>query len=88
METKSRFEVLKELNDKKESLLREKNTLDEQLLAKKREYKKNQRIMEDAVEEISQFEKSIPDKKNYIDELIKATEASISSLQQINANKS
>lgn len=87
METKSRFEVLKELNDKKENLLREKNGLDEQMLLKKKQLKVNERTIEDFREDVIEFEKTIPTKKAYIDELIKATEASIESLQKINANK-
>ena len=87
MEKKSRFEVLKELNDKKEALLREKNGLNEQVLQKKKQIKADERIVEDQKEELVEFEKNIPEKQSYIDELIRATDASIESLQKINAQK-
>ena len=87
METKSRFEVLKELNDKKESLLREKEALDDFVLAKKKQIKERKRQIEDMEEELADYENRVPEKKKYIDELIKTTDASIDSLQKINANK-
>lgn len=67
--------------------MREKNGLDELVINKKKEIKIYERAIEYKKEELIDLEKSIPSKKGYIDELIKATEASITSLQTINANK-
>jgi hypothetical protein len=87
METKSRFEVMREFADKKEALMREKEALDAQLLQMRKIHKQHERTMVEKAEEIEEFAASIPEKKANIDMLIKATEASIDSLQGLNSGK-
>lgn len=87
METKSRYEVMKELNDKKENLIREKDGLDAQLKSLKIQLRDQKRELEDAEELVKDFEAEVPGKKKFIDDLIKASEASIASLQGLNSGK-
>jgi len=84
METKSRYEILRELSDKKESLMREKMQLDFQLSERKRNLKRLQRSVDDEIELVNEFEHQLPDRKKNIDDVIAAADSSINLLQKTN----
>lgn len=77
METKSRYEVIAELEGKKANLIREKEGFDNVLVQKKRELKELTREVEDKEEEIANFEKSMATSKNTITELIASIDDSL-----------
>lgn len=87
METKSRFEVLKELNDKKEVLMRERNKLDTDTIAWEKEQKRLNKELTDFEVQYETFNQLLPTQRKNIDSLIKSVEESIESLQRVNANK-
>lgn len=77
METKSRYEVIAELEDKKRKLIREKADITEILKAKKKELKEMYRKLEDKKEEIKDFEDSMEEKESTIDTLINSVDESL-----------
>ena len=74
METKSRYEVIADLETQKREYIRERDNLDKVLLKKKKELKELQRDIEDKEEEIKEFEDSIEDSKTTINSLIETVD--------------
>lgn len=87
METKSRYEVLKELQDKKMQLVTEKAALKDQVAAKEKEIKMFKRAMEDKSEDLEVFKKSLPDKETTYNILIEQAEAAIKNLSEFGSQK-
>lgn len=77
METKSRYEVISELESQKRNLIREREGFDKVLLMKKKDLKDLQRDVEDKEEEIKDFEDSMEDSKKTITELINSVDDSL-----------
>ena len=88
METKSRYEVISDLEAKKRELIKEKNSLNDVLLEKHKALKLLQRQkddtivildrqIEDATDAVTNFEKTMEDRKGLIEELIKSTDDSL-----------
>jgi len=87
METKSRYEVIAELEQNKRSLILERDNLDKVLLSKKKELKELKRKVEDKEEEIQEFENSMDDSRKTIQALIDSVDESLNRFSKINKNK-
>lgn len=93
METKSRYEVISEMEKNKRDLIRERDGLNDQLLEKQKKVKaierqKNDTVIildrqiEDVKEDIANFEKTLVERKETIKELITSIDASLSRFSQ------
>lgn len=91
METKSRYEVISDLENKKRELIQQKNSLNIELEAKKHKLKQVERQKSDTVvvmdrqiedlkDEIKLDNDTMNDQKATIEELIKSTEDSLERL--------
>jgi len=87
METKSRYEVIAELEEKKRQLLLSKDNLGYNLNIKKKELKNMKRAIEDKEEEIKEFEESMESQKETLNELIKSTDGTLERLSGLNKTK-
>jgi len=99
METKSRYEVIAELETKKRSLILERDGLNDQLLQKQKVVKDLQRRkddnivvlnrqIDDAEEEVNNFSKTLTERKETISELIKSVDDSLERFNKISKDKS
>lgn len=77
METKSRYEVIADLEDKKRQLIIERDALERTLNIKKKQLRDLNREVEDKEEEIQEFEESMEEQKETIKELIKSVDESL-----------
>ena len=88
METKSRYEVISNLEKQKRDLIEERDGLNNQKITKEKELKlieRNKadqivawdRKIEDAKEDLSNFEKTMTERKETIIELIKSVDISL-----------
>jgi len=87
METKSRYEVVAELEGNKRNLIREGDGFDKALLEKKKELKELKREIEDKEEEIKEFEGSMEDSKKTIKTLIESIDESLKRFSEIGNKK-
>jgi hypothetical protein len=71
-ETKSRYEVIAELESKKRNLILEKNSLNKTLLSKKKHLKDLKRELEDEEEETKEFEASMKNQEETLDAQIQS----------------
>lgn len=88
METKSRYEVIANLEDKKRELIRERDGLQEEVKKKEFELKQIRRHLEDKEEDLNNFKKSLEEKKSTINELIKGVEDSLERFAKLQEKKS
>lgn len=86
MQTKSRYEVISDLEEQKRSLIREKLGLDDTLKLKQKNLKNLERDVEDKKEEIKDFEKSMKERKEMIKELINGIDASLTRFVEMQKN--
>ena len=84
METKSRYQVILELEDKKRSLIKQRESLDDVEYNKEKEIKYAERELQDMKDDFAQFKKQKKSEKDKYDLLIKSVEHS---LEQINTQK-
>ena len=84
MNVKSRYEVVSELEDKKRSLIREKDGFSQVLNTKKKELKDIKRELEDKEEEIKEFEDSMEDAKGTLNTLIESIDESLKRFSDLN----
>ena len=75
--TKSRYEVISDLETQKRNLIRERDGFDDRIKEAKREIKELERELEDKKEDLEDLKKSIEDRKETIKELIKSVEESL-----------
>jgi len=87
METKSRYEVIADLESQKRNLIREKDGLDKVLLSKKKELKEMKRNFEDKEEEIKEFESSMENQKKTIMTLIESVNDSLKRFTEAQTQK-
>jgi len=80
METKSRYEVIADLEKQKRQLIVERDSLNDFLVSKQKEIKELKREVEDKIEDMDNFEKSMADKKETIKELISSIDLSLQRL--------
>ena len=88
MQTKSRYEVVADLEEQKRNLIRERDSLDKVLLSKKKELKELKREIEDKEEEITEFESSMEDSKKTIQTLIESVNESLNRFSEMKEKKS
>jgi len=88
METKSRYEVISELEAKKRELIRERDTYNDRLVEKEKALKMMERDKQDSIvqfdrdiadrkDDINNFKKTIDEKKETVKELIKSIDISL-----------
>lgn len=87
METKSRYEVVAELEEKKRNLIREGDGFNKVLLAKKKQLRELKREVEDEEQEIKEFEDSMEDSKKTIKTLIESIDDSLKRFSEIGNKK-
>jgi len=84
METKSRYEVIAELEERKRDLIMDRDSLDRKLKQQERQLVILKRDVEDKEADINEFKESMEQQKNTIDELIKSTDETLQKFMQIN----
>lgn len=87
MDIKSRYEVIAELEEKKRSLIIQRDSLDKSLKILERELKELQRDVEDKEEEIKNFKESMKEDEATTKELIKSVDASLERLTKVSKSK-
>jgi chromosome segregation ATPase len=87
METKSRYEVIAELEAQKRNLIREREGFDKVLLLKKRDLKDLERDLEDKKEELKEFEESMEASKQTITQLIESVDDSLKRFEGLQNKK-
>ena len=87
METKSRYEVIAELEEKKRSLILDRDALGDNLKIKQRNLRDLKRELEDRTEETKEYEDSLKEQKETINELIKSVDESLNRFANIGNNK-
>jgi len=88
METKSRYEVIADLEEKKRNLIMQRNNLDSGLKASERQLKEMKRELEDKEEDIKDYKNSMSSQKETMNELIKSVDESLNRLSKLNEKKS
>lgn len=88
METKSRYEVIAELEEKKRNLIINRDNLPGELQAKEKELKILKREVEDKEEENKEFKEAIESQTATINELIKSTDDSLNRFAELGKKKS
>jgi len=88
METKSRYEVIAELEEKKRDLIMNRDNLPKELQEKQKGLKNLRREVEDMEEEIQEFEEAIETQETTINELIKSTDDSLNRFAELGKKKS
>ena len=88
METKSRYEVIAELEAKKRELILQRDGLDKTLKAKQRQVLEMKRQLEDEQDEVKEFESSLEMQKETFETLIKSIDESLQRFSAIKSSKS
>ena len=88
METKSRYEVIADLEEKKRSLIVERDSSELALHQKGKGIKEIKRQLEDAEEELKEFEESLEQRKETITELINSVDDSLKRLGDMSTSQS
>lgn len=81
METKSRYQVIAELERQRRELMQKKQQLDNELFNKRRGIKELTRTLEDEQEELNELIENRDESRRVIDEMIKSVDQT---LQQFN----
>jgi len=87
METKSRYEVVADLEAQKRDLIREKAGFDDEIKDLEKAIKESKRTLEDKEEELKNFKDGLKDKKIMIDSLIKTVDAGLINFSKIHSQK-
>ncbi len=87
METKSRYEVISELERDKRNLIIQRDGLNKKLQEKEKELKEIQRDVEDKKEEIKEFKENMEDQKKTYEELIESIDLSLKRFGDNKQNK-
>jgi len=82
-ETKSRYEVIAELEGKKRNLIFERESFVDKVRSTKKEIRNSERELEDEKEDLVEFEKSIVTRKETINELIKSIDDSLARFAEL-----
>lgn len=87
METKSRYEVVLELEEKKRNLVMERDCLGDEVRYREKQIRDLKREIEDKEDDLKDYKENLEEKKNTIKELIEATEDSLNRLAGLNKSK-
>lgn len=99
METKSRYQVISELEQQKRQLIVERDNLNDRLNEKEKKIKEKEREKEDDVrqydrqiadlkDELDNFKKTLAERKETIKELIKSVDESLARFEKLESKKS
>lgn len=81
METKSRYEIISELETKKRDLIFKKSNIHLVLRQKEKEVKAHERVLEEKKEELEDYKSRIEDEKEMFDQLIASIDDSLQRIQ-------
>lgn len=84
METKSRYEVVSDLENQKRQLIRERDSFNDQIESKEQKLIELKRELEDEERALKKFKDSIEERKETIKELIGSLDLSLERLSKIN----
>ena len=84
METKSRYEVIADLEEKKRNLITSRDGLNDELRKMERSLKELTREVEDQKEEISNFKKEKVNQEKTYNALIKSVDDSLKRMSELN----
>ena len=87
MDIKSRYEVIADLEEKKRSLIVQRDNLDKNLKMLERELKELMRNVEDKEEEITNYKESMKADRETTTELIMSVDASLERLTKVSKDK-
>ena len=76
-ETKSRYEVMSELEEKKRALIKEREGFHDIIKAKKNEVRNEKRELEDMEDDLKDYEGTVKERKETIQELIGSIDESL-----------
>lgn len=84
METKSRYEVIADLEDKKRHMIVERDSFPDMVKTKEKEIKKMQRDVDDKIEELDYFKDTVKDRQNTLKELIASVDDNLKRFSNFN----
>ena len=87
-ETKSRYEVIAELEEKKRSLIVERESFADKVIRAEKEIRNSKRELEDEEEDLVNFEQRIVERKETITELIKSVDDSLARFAELSKSTS
>ena len=87
MEVKSRYEVIAELEMKKNKLIQERESFKDRVKNLKKDIREMEREVEDKKEDLKDFEDTIEERKETINELIKSVDDSLKRFNEMNTSK-
>jgi len=87
MEVKSRYEVIAELEQKKNHLIQEREGFKDKVKDIKKDIRESERELEDKKEDLKDFEETIDERKETINELIKSVDESLKRFQDLRHSK-
>ena len=87
METKSRYEVIAELEQRKRALIVEKDSYDDSVKEQERNIKNMKRQLEDTEEDLTNFKEGIKQKKETATELITSIDESLKRFSNLSSQK-
>jgi chromosome segregation ATPase len=87
METKSRYEVISDMEKQKSDLIRERESFDDKIDQKEDDIIETERELEDKRKVLNRFKESVESRKNTINELIKGINESLERLSKLNSQK-
>jgi chromosome segregation ATPase len=88
METKSRYEVIADLEKQKRALIFQRDNLDDELKRMEKELKEMKRDIEDKEEEIQDYKSKMGERKETIKELIASVDKSLDRFGKLQEKKS
>jgi len=86
-ETKSRYEVIADLEAQKRNLIRERDSMNDKVKEHEQVIKELKRQIEDAELDLKNFKESMDDKRVTITELIKSIDESLKRLSELRSQK-
>jgi predicted nucleic acid-binding Zn-ribbon protein len=87
METKSRYEVIADLEKQKRGLIVEKDSFKDQLQEKEKEIKEAKRDIEDMEDDLKYFKDSIEDRKKTIETMIASIDDSLKRFEGVSKSQ-
>ena len=87
METKSRYEVISDLEEKKRDLIISRDSFEDTIKLREREIKNLKRDLEDKEEDLEQFKKTATTKKETIKEMIASIDIALERFNNSSSQK-
>lgn len=83
METKSRFEVIADLEQRKRELIQQKANINNEIKTKEKTIKELKRELEDEEEELKELKSTTKEKEETFDKLIESTEGALKNIIEL-----